>query len=198
MLQKYDRAKLLAEIWTEPVTALAPRYQLSDVGLQKLCRRLQIPTPPRGYWTRLKAGKPVPPRPKLREYIGHPMHLFRTTAPPVPQPMDERLAVVLTFERDPANHILVPDHIRHWRPLVAAARESLKKPLIDAREMPSTRRPALSISVSLAQQARALKVADVLLKAFESRGYLKHVLTRLPTQRASEITELLPHRWAPV
>ncbi|MBP2697992.1 transposase domain-containing protein, partial [Pseudomonas aeruginosa] len=26
-------------------------------------------------------------------------------------------------------------------------------------------------------------------------AYLKDVLTRLPTQRASEITELLPHRW---
>jgi transposase len=29
-------------------------------------------------------------------------------------------------------------------------------------------------------------------------AYLKDVLTRLPTQRASEITELLPHKWAPV
>ncbi|WP_265535473.1 transposase domain-containing protein, partial [Pseudomonas saponiphila] len=29
-------------------------------------------------------------------------------------------------------------------------------------------------------------------------AYLKDVLTRLPTQRASEITELLPHRWVSV
>lgn len=174
MLEKYDRAKLLDEVWTDAVTVVAPRYQLSDVGLQKLCRRLQIPTPPRGYWTRLKAGKPVAPRPKLREYIGHPMHLFRTSAPPVPPtplPLDERLAVLLAFERDPANHIVVPDHIRHWHPLVVAAQQSLKKPVIDQRDMPSTRRPALSISVSPAQQARALKIADVLLKAFEARGY---------------------------
>ena len=28
--------------------------------------------------------------------------------------------------------------------------------------------------------------------------YLKDVLTRLPTQRASEITELLPYKWAPL
>ncbi|WP_256674725.1 transposase domain-containing protein [Pseudomonas moraviensis] len=26
-------------------------------------------------------------------------------------------------------------------------------------------------------------------------AYLKDVLTRLPTQRASEITELWPHKW---
>lgn len=112
MLDKYDRAKLLDEVWADAVTVVAPRYQLSDVGLQKLCRRLQIPTPPRGYWTRLKAGKPVAPRPTLGEYIGHPMHLFRTE-PPAPQPLDERLAVLLDFERDPAHHIVVPDHIRH-------------------------------------------------------------------------------------
>ncbi|MGH9949193.1 MAG: transposase domain-containing protein, partial [Pyrinomonadaceae bacterium] len=29
-------------------------------------------------------------------------------------------------------------------------------------------------------------------------AYLKNVLTRLPTQRASAIAELLPHRWQPV
>lgn len=28
--------------------------------------------------------------------------------------------------------------------------------------------------------------------------YLKDVLTRLPTQRASEISELRPHKWQPV
>jgi hypothetical protein len=28
--------------------------------------------------------------------------------------------------------------------------------------------------------------------------YLKDALTRLPTQRMSEIAELLPHRWASV
>ncbi|WP_375233964.1 transposase domain-containing protein [Pseudomonas savastanoi] len=28
-------------------------------------------------------------------------------------------------------------------------------------------------------------------------GYLKDVLTRLPTQRASEIDQLLPHQWMP-
>ena len=28
-------------------------------------------------------------------------------------------------------------------------------------------------------------------------AYLKDVLTRLPTQKASAIDQLLPHRWAP-
>ena len=36
------------------------------------------------------------------------------------------------------------------------------------------------------------------LNGHDPYAYLKDVLTRLPTQRASEITELLPHRWAPI
>ena len=44
--------------------------------------------------------------------------------------------------------------------------------------------------MSLIQSAR--------LNGHEPYAYLKDVLTRLPTQRASEITQLLPHSWTPV
>ncbi len=42
--------------------------------------------------------------------------------------------------------------------------------------------------MSLIQSAR--------LNGHDPYAYLKDILTRLPTQRASEISELLPHRWA--
>jgi transposase len=35
------------------------------------------------------------------------------------------------------------------------------------------------------------------LNGLEPYAYLKDVLTRLPTQPASRIEELLPHRWRP-
>ena len=44
--------------------------------------------------------------------------------------------------------------------------------------------------VSLIQSAR--------LNGPDPYAYLKDVLTRLPTQQASEIAQLLPHEWAPV
>lgn len=43
--------------------------------------------------------------------------------------------------------------------------------------------------MSLIQSAR--------MNGHDPYAYLKDVLTRLPTQRASEIGQLLPHRWAP-
>jgi hypothetical protein len=44
--------------------------------------------------------------------------------------------------------------------------------------------------MSLIQSAR--------MNGHDPYTYLKDVLTRLPTQRASDATNLLPHRWAPV
>ena len=44
--------------------------------------------------------------------------------------------------------------------------------------------------MSLIQSAR--------LNGHDPYAYLKDVLTRLPTQRASEIAELLPHKWNPI
>jgi len=52
-----DRETLYNEVWTEPVTVVAQRYGLSDVGLAKICRSLTIPLPSRGYWAKIKAGK---------------------------------------------------------------------------------------------------------------------------------------------
>ncbi|RYF35093.1 MAG: transposase domain-containing protein [Comamonadaceae bacterium] len=36
------------------------------------------------------------------------------------------------------------------------------------------------------------------LNGHEPHGYLKDIMQRLPTQPASRIGELLPHRWQPV
>jgi hypothetical protein len=173
MVEIYDREQLLDEVWSEPVQAVAPRYGLSDVGLKKLCGRLQIATPPRGYWAKLKAGKRVPPRPKLHEYKGPALHLYRRPPPPPPPKaaLDTRLEAVLAFERQPEHHITVPERVTRWHPLVVAARESLKKPVIDTRGLPQTRGNVLNISVSERLQPRALRVADTLLKALEARGY---------------------------
>jgi len=38
-------------------------------------------------------------------------------------------------------------------------------------------------------------IQSVRMNGHEPYAYLKDVRTRLPTQRASEIEQLLPHRW---
>ena len=47
------------EVWAMPVTEVAKRYKISDAAIHKVCKSLDIPTPPQGYWAKLRAGKPV-------------------------------------------------------------------------------------------------------------------------------------------
>jgi len=53
---RVNRAQLFDRVWSEPVTKLAGEWGLSGTGLKKVCRRLQVPVPPRGYWAKIKAG----------------------------------------------------------------------------------------------------------------------------------------------
>lgn len=57
--RRYERETLYEEVWQAPVMVVAKRYGISDVMLKKICKRLNVPTPPLGYWAKLYAGKPV-------------------------------------------------------------------------------------------------------------------------------------------
>ena len=65
--KQVTREQLYALVWTEPMQALGPRFGLSDVGFKKICKRLRVPTPGRGYWAKKAVGTaPRPtPLPKL-------------------------------------------------------------------------------------------------------------------------------------
>ena len=51
-----DRDELLATIWSEPVTAIAESFGVSDKAIEKRCKRLGIVKPPRGYWAKVQNG----------------------------------------------------------------------------------------------------------------------------------------------
>ena len=58
---RVSREELYRLVWTEPMTKVAPRFGLSDVGLAKVCRKYQIPRPPVGYWAKIGVGQHVEP-----------------------------------------------------------------------------------------------------------------------------------------
>jgi hypothetical protein len=56
---RLSRQQLFEQVWSKPVATLAEEWGLSGPGLKKVCRRLVVPVPPRGYWAKLNAGKSV-------------------------------------------------------------------------------------------------------------------------------------------
>ena len=54
---KLTRQQLYDLVWTKPMYELCQQFGLSSNGLRKNCKKLNIPIPYIGYWSKLKYGK---------------------------------------------------------------------------------------------------------------------------------------------
>src|SRR6266478_10151871 len=86
--EKWDRQELYEKAWQFPLRKLAPEYNISDVALAKVCRKLEIPLPGLGHWTKIACGHTIP-------------------RPPLPQV--ENLPVVIRQIREPKVAVLPED-----------------------------------------------------------------------------------------
>ena len=57
--KRVSRDELYGLVWTTPMSRLASEFGITGNGLAKICDRLDVPYPPRGYWAKKVAGKPV-------------------------------------------------------------------------------------------------------------------------------------------
>ena len=53
------RKELYDLVWTEPLSRLAKKYKISDNGLRKICKRMNIPIPTMGHWQKIQYSKRV-------------------------------------------------------------------------------------------------------------------------------------------
>ncbi len=183
------RDALYEQVWSQPLIDLAKQYGLSDVGLAKICRKLKIPLPGRGYWAKYKAGR-IPPRPSLPPLKKNDLAEVIVNKPellPVePQTLTEAERLV-ALETLPENLIVVAPTLSSPHPLVARTRKWLRltKPgdygLLHSRE-----KSCLAIHVGPSSLGRALRILDALIKGLESRGY--PVATETGDERATTVT----------
>ena len=57
--RKFEITKEELEIlvWLKPTTEIAEMFGVSDVAIAKRCKKLNVDKPPRGYWSKVAAGK---------------------------------------------------------------------------------------------------------------------------------------------
>lgn len=121
-----DRADLYRLIWSEPLTKLAERYGLSDVGLRKVCVRHDIPLPPQGYRQQAAAGRAPKPIPLPRSKTGNMVEFTAASLPPVRQPMNDNFAPLIESEARAENRILVPAEGGDMHPVAKRVLKALK------------------------------------------------------------------------
>lgn len=168
---KLTREVLYEKVWSTPIRTLAKEYGISDVGLKKLCKRRDIPTPGLGYWAKVAHGKTVrqiPLPPAAPEQSGV-IVIYGTSESSPPSLSIEAEASWVERESQPEYHVTAnfTDEYRH--PLVLATAEHLRKQKSEGWLVAP--HGYLSVRVSRAQLARALSILDALLTACEARGW---------------------------
>lgn len=115
------RDELHRRVWETPMSRLAAQYGISGNGLAKICKRLEVPYPPRGYWAKKAAGKsvihyrlPPPNEGTLLEVTITP------TPPPLKRPaLSPELADRFKAARLQAESVPVPNRLAKPHPIIA-------------------------------------------------------------------------------
>ncbi|MEI7445668.1 MAG: hypothetical protein WCK28_12320 [Burkholderiales bacterium] len=169
----FERRALYDEVWREPLTKLAKRYGLSDVGLRKICVQLAIPLPERGYWAKLAAGKKLPQKP-LRPTTGPTTHRFSQWVKPKDDELERRLAATAPTEAvaTAVAKVELRATLDETLPLVRATAARLKKGYPDGRGWPAVGGDGFfGLAVSPESQTYALLLLDAAIRILQGAGY---------------------------
>lgn len=165
---KITRKRLYEQVWSKPMTKLSQRYGLSDVGLAKICRKNNIPRPPRGYWARVQSGQKITKTPlpggddnRLIEIGAYAFAIKRTG------PITRRVSLP-RLKKD----IVVPEQLTEPNPLVEESARRLESRRPDATGIViPPKRGCLNIRVSRAMLPKALRVIDTVIKTLLGMGH---------------------------
>lgn len=181
----YNRERLYEDVWAKPVTHVAIQYGVSDVAIHKICKSLNVPVPPRGYWSKIRAGAtpPKPPLPKTKgntEVVGKRTFEGVKVSDALSQPLeflpeDERQQVFLAAQQikiSPDNKRL-HKRIISYRSVVKEWNKKDRKPEGAQRSFKnylSVRPPFLAGVISDATLPRVYRILDALFRRIESLG----------------------------
>jgi hypothetical protein len=165
------RADLYAQVWAEPAIVVGERYGISGAGLAKICKRLRVPVPTRGYWARKQAGHSVRVEPLPAPIRGQEMkHRFeRWMTPEAEYLLRDEVQAEIKDALTKADGVERNEDLQGAHGLVA---ESL--PLLQSASDISSllrERRCVAVAVEPDQLKRALVFLDLLFRMLEKAGH---------------------------
>ncbi|MDG5767375.1 hypothetical protein QA596_07860 [Balneolales bacterium ANBcel1] len=154
----FERKPLYEEVWSIPLTILAKKYGLSLHHMTQVCKKMNIPTPKAGHWSKVRYGK-------------------RTRLKPLPD--SEITAFTYYFEPDiqlsdnDYPEITVSSRLTNPHHLVKITFDALKEQPTDNfnRLIPPLNAQTLDLVVSATSLKRSLRIVDSLIKNGISMGW---------------------------
>lgn len=176
--QVITREELYNLVWKTPLSHLAKKYYLSDNGIRKVCKRLDIPLPKNGHWQKIQFNKKV---------IIEKLPVNDKVETSVTLKFREDSETIIDGEGNELNHltkeikttlkesIVFPEKLTKPHELIIDAKNDLKtkEPSYNhnIRGLLNTSVGVLNITVSPQNVKRALLFMDIFIKAIQKRGH---------------------------
>jgi len=173
------REDLYEKVWSQPITHIAEEYGVSDSTIIKICKKMEVPRPGAGHWTKVGCGKTVKKAklPKLSKK-GISEYRLSSHSGRVYDKCDDKTNdhPLISFEKDEINKIVVEKEITNPHNLTLKNQKSFRNSNTDDRFMLRPRaKKHCNLKVTEGTVERALNIMDALLKAFELRGWKFHI-----------------------
>ena len=168
------RHQLYEQVWSQPMTLLARQYGISDVALAKICRKLGVPYPGRGYWRKKETGKVVKQIPLLpsADSAKQSATIFKRSMAQSGDSASMQAKEKIQSELTDEEKIEVPDRLVSPHRLLSGRLTQLQSPKVDSYgAVWSGGLKDLNVRVSPSSLQRGLRILNTLFHALESRGH---------------------------
>ncbi len=174
----FNRQQLYELVWSTPLLRLSKTFCISDNGLRKMCKSMNIPLPPNGYWQKFRYGKPVKKEKLPTEHNGRPEVVLKPRTEncnDVSSKMSAQSALVNEIMGDKKLNLEVPERLSSRPdPLITSTREykdAVKRYDWRRGGQHPVRKDVLNIQVSDDGLSRAYRLMDTIIKLLRSRNH---------------------------
>jgi hypothetical protein len=171
------REELYNLVWSTPILTLSKKYNISDVGLRKICIRMNVPLPQAGHWQKLQFGKKIIKSPLPDNYKGEQQVSLILRNENTSQDIDTRSIIQnlqYEIEENLKSKLIVPERLSNPDKLIIAVKDSFSKRRADDFlyiDTVKSWRDELDIRVARVNIGRCLRFLDTFIKAMRARGH---------------------------
>ncbi|MBY3138980.1 hypothetical protein [Rhizobium laguerreae] len=171
------REELYELVWSTPGWRAAPAFDVTESYLIRVCRRLDVPRPSRGYWAKSEPARALERRPLPPAGPGIPRFWSKSTRPPRPRPpRDEPRATSRPKKDRGPKHPLIADAELHFQQAELGPDGDYLKP---------RKKLVVDVTASGSGLAKCLAFADRLFRTLEGRGYRVVIAPTFELSRAA-------------
>lgn len=170
------RKELFDLVWSESMLSLSKKFDISDVGLRKICKMMNIRTPKMGHWMKVKYSKPstIPVLTEDDQLKLDTVVMLKEKSEITTKESNDNLSILeKEIIKDPNLSLKVPSRLVNPDKMILLAQAHFNS--YHSRTMPGRRltisRDILDIAVASENIGRALRFMDTLIKALKARGH---------------------------